>query len=470
MVPLDPLDVAMMLAESFNPLNIGAVLIMSAPADAGPGYADELYRAQLAERRRIDPQLLRYPHRGLDTAGIWVWRHAGALDVEFHCKRERLPAGSDRDALWQRIGELHSERLAPGRPMWRSYLIDGLDDGRIAFYIKIHHSVVDGVAGLQMITDALSADPHRLDMTAFHTDRAAPGPRRRPPRRTARIPHPMSAFRAVLRAAASGAALAERVATGEISTALASLAGRTTVPPLAAPYTRFNHRLGSHRVVTGGSWPRSRIAAIQSAAGVTANDVVTAVISGALRRWLHRHHELPHRSLIAVCPITVRDPARRGTEAHGNVFGLWLCPLGTDNPDPVERLSLVHRSMAEGKQKVATRGAAASLLLAATSIAPTVLLPMVPFVPILRAGYNLPISHVAGPRTEMYWNAAHIDEIYPVSAVFDGQGLNITTCSYADRITFGYVAGREVIPDMDTLVPLTEESLAELEVALRVRV
>lgn len=100
---------------------------------------------------------------------------------------------------------------------------------------------------------------------------------------------------------------------------------------------------------------------------------------------------------------------------------------------------------------------------------------MLPFAPRLRTGYNLPISHVPGPSAEMYWNGAHIEKIYPVSAIYDGQALRVTTCSYADRIGFGYVAGRigfgyvagrEVVPDIDTLIPLTERSLAELESAM----
>jgi len=153
---------------------------------------------------------------------------------------------------------------------------------------------------------------------------------------------------------------------------------------------------------------------------------------------------------------------------HGNRFGAWLCPLGTDLDDPVARLDLIHRSMCEGKQHVASRGSGASMLLLATSIAPTVLLPMLSFAPKKRTGYNLPISSVPGPRTELYWEEGHVDEIYPVSAVYDGQGLNVTTCSYADRIGIGYVAGSDVLPNIAPLISLTEQSLAELETAVGV--
>ena len=247
---------------------------------------------------------------------------------------------------------------------------------------------------------------------------------------------------------------------------VASLTGDTTVPPLAAPYTRFNGRLGHERTVAAGTWPKTRIRALQDKAGVTGNDAVTAVVAGVLRSWLLDRGELPKQSLVAICPITVRSREHASEERHNNMFGAWLCPLGTHLPDPLERLDLIHRSMSEGKHRVASRGSGASLLLLAAAIGPTVLLPMLPFAPRLRTGYNLPISHVPGPPAEMYWNGAHIEEIYPVSAVYDGQALNVTTCSYADRIGFGYVAGRDMVPDIDTLIPLTEQSLTELEAAL----
>ena len=115
---------------------------------------------------------------------------------------------------------------------------------------------------------------------------------------------------------------------------------------------------------------------------------------------------------------------------------------------------------------MAKRGSAASLLTSAGSIAATAVLPLLPFAQKIRTGYNVPISHVPGPPTEMYWNGAHIEEMYPVSTVYDGQALNVTTCSYADRVGFGYAAGRDVVPDIETLIPLTEVCLAELESGL----
>jgi diacylglycerol O-acyltransferase / wax synthase len=469
MIPLDPLAAAMMTADVVsNPMHVGVVLILSPPAEAGPGYVDELYRESLAGNVSIDPRLRRYPHRGVDTAGMWMWREGEPLDMSRHVQRRT--ASGNRDEFWQLIGELHAERLDRSGPMWMSYLIDGLDGdrpgGRFAFYIKVHHTVIDGVAGFQKLADTLSTDAQRRSMPHFYADCRHEST---PPPAPGLVPRLVAPIRSLVGTAASGAGLIGRVVTGELSAAVDSLVGHTTVLPFGAPYTRFNGRLGPQRAVSAAAWPKDRIRAVQQATGVTGNDVVTAMVAGAVRRWLDDRGELPGLPLVAACPITVRDHGHAAADdSHGNRFGLWPCPLGTNIEDPVARLESISRSMTEGKHWVAERGAAASLLTTAGSIAATVLLPLLPFTQKLRTGFNLPISHVPGPAAEMYWNGAHVEEMYPVSTVFDGMTLNVTTCSYAERVGFGYAAGREVVPDIEALVPMTERSLTELESALGV--
>ncbi|WP_310786409.1 wax ester/triacylglycerol synthase family O-acyltransferase [Mycobacterium sp. Z3061] len=460
---LSPLDTAMMAAELLaSPMHVGVVLILSPPPDAGPGYVDDVYASALVGVQPIDRRLRRYPHRGVDTGGMWVWRELESVDLEHHCQRRTLSV--DAGGLWELIGELDAERLDRSRPMWMSYLIDGLEDGRFAFYVKVHHTVIDGVAGLRMITDALSADPAEHAMPPFYADRWT-GP---PPDTSSGLVSRLTApLRWVGGTVGSGVGLVEAVVTGMLATVVDSLVAHVTKLPFDAPYTRFNGRLGAGRAVCAGSWPRHRIQAIQQLAGVSANDVITAMLAGVVRQWLREHEELPDRSLVAVCPITVRSHAGRSSkQSSGNMFGLWLCPLGTDLDDPGARLGLIHRSMAAGKRWVAKRGSAASLLTNAGSVAATVIPPLLPVTWQGRTGYNLPISHVPGPRTEMYFNGAHVEEIYPVSTVYDGQGLNVTTCSYADRVGFGFVAGADVVPDIERFIPLTEACLAELEVAV----
>ena len=469
MDPLEPLDAAMITAELISgPLHTAALLILSPPADARSGYVEEMYQEALTDTVELDPRFRRHPHIGVDTAGIWVWRADGSVDMREHLQRRTLPAGGDREALWKLIGELHTEPLDRSRPMWMTYLIDGLEGGRFAFYLKVHHTVVDGVAGLKMIADALTSDPESRSMRPIF----AIGPKQpAEPAGNSRglIRNPLSIVRSALYGVTSGLGLVRQLAIGEVSKVIASLGAGTTVLPFGAPYTRFNGRVGRERTFAGAGWSKSRVRAVQKAAGVTGNDVLTAVIAGVLREWLTDHDELPDRPLVAICPVTVRSREHMtDEEGHGNLFGLELCPLGTNLADPVERLNHIHRAMTWAKQQVASRGSNATTLLLAPSIGPTVLLPMVPFAPRLRRGYNLSISYVPGPKAEMYWNGARLEEIYPVSTAIDGQALNVTMCSYADQVTFGYVSGRNVMPDIGSLIPLTERMLAELETAVGV--
>ncbi len=469
MIPLDPLAAAMMTAEVVsNPMHEGVVLVLSPPADAGPGYVDELHREALAGNVSIDPRLRRYPHRGVDTGGMWVWRDGDAVDMGRHVRRCGVAGGLD--GFWRLIGELDAEPLDRSVPMWMSYLIDGLDGdrpgGRFAFYIKVHHAVIDGVAGFQMLADALSPNAERRSMPPFYADCRQQSA---PPPAPGLVPRLVAPIRSLVGTAAASAGLINQVVTGELAAVVDSLVSHTTVLPFGAPYTRFNGRLGPQRAVAAASWPKDRIQAVQRAAGVTANDVVTAMVAGAVRHWLNDRGELPGLPLVGACPITVRDRGHvAADDSHGNRFGLWPCPLGTNVEDPVTRLRAISRSMSDGKRWVAKRGAAASLLTTAGSIAATVVLPLLPFTQKFRTGFNLPISHVPGPADEMYWNGAHVEEMYPVSTVFDGLALNVTTCSYAQRIGFGYAAGRDVVPDVEALISMTERSLAELESALNV--
>lgn len=378
MARMDPLDAAMVTVEPISQPQhvVAAVLILSPPDDTGPGYLEDLCRDALAAAHPIDTRLRRYPHRGRDTRGMWVWRDVENLDISEHVKRTTLPASGGDDALWRLVGELHAERLDRSRPMWTFHLIDGLDNGRFAFYVKVHHAVMDGVAGLRMITGALTSDPTRRDMPPLYGAQHSE-PARRETSLTRGMPNPFTVLRSLLEGAASGTALIEKVVRGEVSNVVASLTSDTTVPPVAAPYTRFNGRLGDERTVVAATWSRQRIRAVQDRAGVTGNDVVAAVIAGALRRWLLGLGELPDESLVSLCPITVRGREQKQGDEDGNMFGLWLCPLGTNLENAAERLDLIHRSMSEGKQQVASRGSRASLLLLVPTQALTVLLPKV---------------------------------------------------------------------------------------------
>lgn len=473
---LEPIDSLMLTAELVSsPMHVAALLILTPPQDgdvtAPKDYVNRIYEEMLAADIGVDRRLRRIPHRGVDSGFMWVWRDiagdSGELDIRHHFQRRTLPKGSGMAGLWEMVADLHALRLERSAPMWMMYLIDGLPDGRFAFYIKIHHIVADGIAGLQMITASLSADPNQRGLPPFYADRT-PEPARDAERKPGSKPLVLSALRALTSTASAGVALPVKVAQAQVSGAIGALLTPSIVVPFSAPATRFNTRLGPYRAVAFATFDRARFRAVQDAAGVTANDVVMTVIAGALRGWLAEHGELPQRSLVALCPVTVRSRASAINHSHGNQFGMGLCPLGTDIEDGAQRLELIHHGMANVKKQVVEQGPAAMLVSLSPAIGPTLLLPLLPFDTKVPPSFNVPISSVPGPKRTMYFNGARVDEIYPVSAIWDGIGLNVTLCSYAEKVGFGYVADRDVMPDVDTMIPLTEQALRDLEAAVGV--
>ena len=470
---LETMDSLMLAGEKFgSAMHVGIVMILTPPPDIDPaGYIDQLYHDGLLTDRDVDPRLRRRPHRGADTGGVWVWRDVEKIDIHQHVHRVTLTPGSGPADLWELVSELHGGRLDLSLPLWTSYLIDGLPDGRFALYIKIHHTVIDGVGGLAMIKNSLTRDADLRNMPPFYSDktlgrRPPTKPGKSPDAKRSRIPSPFGAMRAVADAAAAGLDLTKRVATAEIANLIGAMVSDAVVPPFDAPQTRFNAKLGKRRAAAGISLDRERIRAVQDAADVTGNDVVTALIAGALRSWLHERGQLPDRTMVAMCPVSVRD--REDNGGTGNKFGLGLCPLGTDIADPADRLSFIHLAMKNIKKQVTLNGSDAMLAVMGPAIGSTVVLPLLPFSTLLPPSCNMAISNVPGPRDEMYYNGAHLDEMYPVSSVYDGMGLNVTVCSYAGKIGFGYVTDADVMPRIAELLPLTEQALAELETAFSV--
>lgn len=486
---LETMDSLMLAGERVgSAMHVGIVLLFTPPPGVYPGrFVDSLYEESLIGDHEVDPRLRRHPYRGADSRNVWVWRELPEIDLRKHVLRTTLPPGSDLDALWQLVSELHGERLDMDAPLWTSHLIDGLADGRFALYIKVHHTVIDGVGGLQMIGHSLSRDPEKRSMPPFyanhsHADRTAHEGTGHDPRsghsgtRRPWLTRPFGAVRAIADAAAAGLDLTRRVATAELANILGSLVTDAVVPPFAAPHTRFNSKLGPRRTAIGTTLDRNRIRAVQEAADVTANDVIIALVAGVMRTWLLERDELPQQSLVAMCPVSVRHEADadHAAEPHddshsGNQFGLGLCPLGTDIADPAERLALIHGAMNNIKRQVAEKGPNAMLAVMGPAIGSTVVFPLLPFGALLPPSCNMAISSVPGPHEEMYFNGAHLDEIYPVSSIYDGMGFNVTVCTYVDRVGVGYVTEAILMRNIAELVPLTEQAFAELEVALGIR-
>ena len=241
--------------------------------------------------------------------------------------------------------------------------------------------------------------------------------------------------------------------------------------PGRAPATPFNRSITPHRRFAFRSVDLATVKAVKNAFGVSVNDVVMAMCAGALRRWLLDHDALPDQPLIAMIPVSVRDPSAKG--AMGNRVSAMLAPLPTSVTDPALRLQVVHSAtqVAKAQQAAIPQGlvdqisdfAVPALTARAARVvfATGVLHRLPPF--------NITISNVPGPNTQVYLCGARLLAHYPVSVVTDGQGLNITLIGYLGQLHFGLVSCRELVPDIDTLAGYLTDELDLLEKAAKER-
>jgi len=229
--------------------------------------------------------------------------------------------------------------------------------------------------------------------------------------------------------------------------------GVIATAPVRAPATPFNRPITQHRRVAFRSVDLDQVKAVKNAFGVSVNDVVMAMCAGALRRWLADHQALPATPLIAMIPVSVRDPASQG--ALGNKVSAMLATLPTHVDDPERRVRIVHAAtkIAKAQQAAIPQGLVDQI----SDFAPPALTARAARV-VFATGvlhrlppFNLTISNVPGPNVPVYLCGARLLAHYPVSVVTDGQGLNITLVGYLGQLHFGLVCCRELVPDLDTL-------------------
>jgi WS/DGAT/MGAT family acyltransferase len=242
--------------------------------------------------------------------------------------------------------------------------------------------------------------------------------------------------------------------------------GRILEAPLGkAPRTSFNGRITAHRRIEFASLSLPEVKAVKNAFGATVNDVVVTLCTTALREWLIAHDELPEEPLLATVPISVRTAEEMGT--FGNRVSVMIIPLATTEPDPVQRLRRTHETLKSAKDR--HRAVPADILARANHLVPPSLFARAARVTAGLAvsrrsapPYNVIISNVPGPPVPIYIAGARQVASYPVSVILEGVGLNITVFSYQDRVDFGLIADRELIPDLDHMIDSLNSALAEL--------
>jgi diacylglycerol O-acyltransferase / wax synthase len=469
--PMDPTSAAFMLAENRNqPMHVGGLQLFRRPDDAGRTFVRDFYQDMIRERE-IAPLFVKRPHRSLATGGQWVWTEDTQLDIEHHVRHSALPKPGRVRELLELCSRLHGTRLAPERPLWEATLIEGLRDGRMAMYTKIHHALVDGVSSMRLLQSVLSTDPVRREMPPPWAARPHPrdpgGPEPGQPGDDHHLLSELSvsAFRQALGITADAAGIAGALAR----TVTRGLRNETSALSFYAPRTILNTNITGSRRFAAQDWPVERLRAVGRATGTTINDVVLAMVSGAMRAYLTGLGALPDAGLVAMVPVGLNaKQAQHASADGGNAVGAVMVRLGTDLADPADRLRAIHRSMKDGKEALGTMTPLQILAMSAIGLAPAVLPPLLRMGGFTRPPFNLIISNVPGPRVPHYYNGAELVGMYPLSIPIHGMALNITCTSYAGRMGFGLTGCRRTVPRLQLLLTHLEDELAALERAAAV--
>ncbi len=480
---LTPLDAQFLAIETSRTYGHVGGLAVYDPSTAPGGRLGipEICRL-VSERLHLLPpfrwRLVQVP-LGLDLP---YWTEDEDFDLDFHIRESAVPPPGDDGQLAQTVGRIFARPLDRSRPLWELYVIHGLEGGRVALLTKVHHSVVDGVSGNEILTALLDPSPEGREI-----EPPEDGPTGRRPgdlemlgRGLAGLARqPLRAIRSVPTALPNLTELPGANAFPGVPTLSRAMTGvrRTLGGPqdpgilevtgARPPRTCFNGPISAHRSFAFGSVSLETVKAIKDAAGVKVNDVVVAVCAGAVREFLLERDELPDDPLVAMVPVSVRAEDEQGT--FGNRISTMIVPIPTDVADPVGRLERAHELLRSAKEHHAALPA--DLLTDASAFVPPAVAALAARTTVgilgrTRPPLNLVVSNVPGPRSPLFIAGARLEAHYPVSAVVDGVGLNMTVMSYLDRVDFGIVADRDQLPDLWPLLRASQNEVDHLAAEL----
>ena len=449
---LSPLDASFLfMEEPTTAMHVGGLMTFEATPDFDPDRFVALIGQRLADVPRYRQKVREVPAR----LGLPVWVDDPGFELDYHVRRSALPAPGSDAQLRELVGRLQSRQLDRARPLWEIYLIEGLAEDRFAIVTKTHHAMVDGLSSIDIGTLLLDVTP--TPRPAPHDDwRPAPEPSGLALAAEAlreQAERPWTAWGTAQRAASDVRSL---VRTGGAMLA----AARSAATP--APANPLNALIGIQRRFGTSAGALDDYKAIRKAHGGTVNDVVLAVVTGGLRRWMATRGEpvLATTTVRAMVPVSVR--ARGAGAKPGNQVSAYFVDLPVGEPDPVARLTSVSAAMTGHKGSGQAIGASALIGLVGLAT-PTVHSMGARLSSSMSSRmFNVVVTNVPGPQFPLYAMGARMRDMYPVVPLAKGQAVSIGITSYDGGIFYGLNADRDAMGDVDVLADAIGESLDEL--------
>ena len=386
-----------------------------------------------------------------------VWVDDPYFDLDYHLRHTALPAPGSEESLKLLVGRVLSQPLDRDRPLWEMWLVEGLERERFALLIKVHHCMVDGVAGASLLTTLFRSEPDAsIEKAAAWAPREAPSALRLAlDEAIDQVSMPFALARAALGALWSPGRTLHRVRdrAGAVAEAL-----RTGLHLPSA--TMLDRPIGPHRRVEWRVFDLAEIKTLARRLGGKVNDVVLAIVTGALRRFLERRSEL--RETIdyrVVVPVNMRSPS--GEPGVANRDSAFFLSLPVAESDPLARFAAVRTETERLKSSHAADGIdfLGQLI---DRIGSTWLTSFFASIALRVQPYNQIVSNVPGPQFPLYVLGARLLELYPMPPLFERQGIGTAVMSYDGRLCWCILADRDVVPDVGTLALDVDAAFHEL--------
>ena len=459
---LSVLDTSFLNLESGTThMHVGGISIFEGP----PLECDALLR-HVESRLHLVPryrQKIKWP--GLEL-GRPVWIDDPCFTLDYHVRHTALPRPGSRDQLRNLAARVFSQQLDRSKPLWEMWLVDGLEDDRFAIVSKTHHALIDGMSGVDILAMLFDVTPEPREVDPPERPwQAAPPPADLQLKAEAAVEIATRPARMALGAA--GRALHPRTTVSTVVEGAKGVRDILVKPALSpAPSTPLQVSTSSHRRIAWISADLGDFKAIKNELGGTVNDVVLAVVAGALRTFLRsRGVRTEGLELRAMVPVSVRTEDQRNQ--LGNQVAAMRAPLPVWADHPVERLRAIQREMQDLKQSKQALGA--EVLSNLQEFAPPTLLSMAARLNFSTRLFNTVVTNVPGPQVPLYLLGRRMDEMVPLGFLAEGHSVFFAIMSYNGKLDISMLADRDAMPDVDMLAAALEDALKELREAAGVR-